>query len=1159
MRPSLSSPSFRRSPRSFAALLAFAGVACALPAEASWPMARHDAKRTGAATGTSDITAPVPYWRTYLGGSISSLGMVSADVNGDGKVEVVYVTGGRMVAKLADDSPVWETPPLGIGSIVGLDDVNGDGLLDIVVSASNHAYVFAAATGALEWAEEDGEMGTLGAVRMGDVNGDGRPDVIVQECGCCGVNSGKTGFAYAFAMDFSPSKLWAMPSVACGGSRALSLVDADGQGPLEVLISTYQTLQLLDGVTGNILATTPQLGTWTSVSFCRGVNLDAMPGDELVCIVNSSDLPAVNQRKAYAVKYDPVAKTLLPMWSQVMAPDAGGDMAWVDPIIDLDADGMVELILSSKDAAGTWTTHVLDAATGASLATLPGERIAGAAPVADPTHSLVFTTGAAGLSAWTFVRQNNPAAALAWSLPDRTVVNVPDFARVRTTTLYSRTAVIDLDADGTGDLLASKQAGGASIEAYKATGAMPMLLAEHPFPADIDPLVTWVVPPITKAYPQLAVATNDGYLTIYDKSFLATNADPAQGRPGLRIGGYYAAGAWRDLQRSPVVGSFDGGAAESIVVRDSRGALLRFDPKEASLVSPPAKTWQKTHAFAPAIVAGLDGQKPGIACFGNPEPVPIPATYLVEALHDDGSVIWQQPVETTPFNDVVPANLNGDATPDLVVQWGDPGDVLLRTRGISGTDGTTLWNAAPVSPGSGRQPAGVTVVDWNGDGKDDVLHQAAGTKVLTGVDGTQLAAGGSGDSYFLPLVYDVNGDGVNEVTLQGGFSPARTYNHNLSTTVWVSNDDDRPYPYGAVAVCNGTPVLVEGSWQHPSRLKMTKMGGAQAGTFVTVVLAGGALYADEAAAAAANARMGQLTSATVHDNLSGQGRPSALVGSGDGYLYGLNPCAATLDFTYGFNAAVGEAVYGDTDGDGRDEILVSVADGFLYDLKNAALPPPGEVLDTDPDNGVNNVDIDVIMTEKKLSCAWKPVMGAAAYEVAILNAGGGFVTSPHWINVGNVVSASLSPLALVEGAVYLCAVRALDAMGHASTDAVSDGVTVTAPVMGTGGGGAGGMGGMATTSGTGGSTVTTTGAGGMSGTTSGTGGSSSTGGHGGMGGMGTTTGTTSGSGGGGTEVGGCGCRVGEDRSGETAGWLALLGVVGAMRRRSRRGPALGQR
>lgn len=34
-----------------------------------------------------------------------------------------------------------------------------------------------------------------------------------------------------------------------------------------------------------------------------------------------------------------------------------------------------------------------------------------------------------------------------------------------------------------------------------------------------------------------------------------------------------------------------------------------------------------------------------------------------------------------------------------------------------------------------------------------------------------------------------------------------------------------------------------------------------------------------------------------------------------------------LDWSLGFDAAVGEAVYVDTDGDGLDEVIVSVADG----------------------------------------------------------------------------------------------------------------------------------------------------------------------------------------------------------------------------------------
>src|SRR5690242_17372308 len=98
----------RRLRPAFCALPALLAITVAAPALADWPMARHDAKRTSVATGTSDITKPVPYWKRYLGGSIGAQGMLVADVNGNGSQEVVYVTGGRVVAKLADDTVVWE-------------------------------------------------------------------------------------------------------------------------------------------------------------------------------------------------------------------------------------------------------------------------------------------------------------------------------------------------------------------------------------------------------------------------------------------------------------------------------------------------------------------------------------------------------------------------------------------------------------------------------------------------------------------------------------------------------------------------------------------------------------------------------------------------------------------------------------------------------------------------------------------------------------------------------------------------------------------------------------------------------------------------------------------------------------------------------------------
>ena len=73
---------------------------------------------------------------------------------------------------------------------------------------------------------------------------------------------------------------------------------------------------------------------------------------------------------------------------------------------------------------------------------------------------------------------------------------------------------------------------------------------------------------------------------------------------------------------------------------------------------------------------------------------------------------------------------------------------------------------------------------------------------------------------------------------------------------------------------------------HPARLKMTNLAGGTVGSVTSVVLGKGKLYPTEAAATADGAKLKQLTNTSVHTNLTGQGHPTAVVGSSDGWLYG---------------------------------------------------------------------------------------------------------------------------------------------------------------------------------------------------------------------------------------------------------------------------------
>jgi uncharacterized protein (TIGR03382 family) len=185
---------------------------------------------------------------------------------------------------------------------------------------------------------------------------------------------------------------------------------------------------------------------------------------------------------------------------------------------------------------------------------------------------------------------------------------------------------------------------------------------------------------------------------------------------------------------------------------------------------------------------------------------------------------------------------------------------------------------------------------------------------------------------------------------------------------------------------------------------------------------------------------GQLTSSTVHLDLTGRGRASALVGSSDGHLYLVDPCLARLDGALAFGAAVGEATYADTDGDGLDEILVTTGDGYLHALQHHALDAPTDVVDLDTSGSL--ADVDRIGDHEPPAASWSPVAGATGYQVALVDIEGVHQLDPAWRDVGDT-RYTFDDVTTLPGDHFRVLVRAVGPDGN-SVDAASDGVIVEA-------------------------------------------------------------------------------------------------------------------
>ncbi len=968
------------------ALVLLLALASAVTAHADWPMARHDPARTALNTDPSDLARPAIAWSRYLGGLVTNGHMATVDTDGDGVAEVMYVAGGRLVMKEADDRLVWESPPLDIDEIVAITDLNGDDSREVVASGSPGAvHVLDIATGRSLWRTADDAFGTSLNVRIADFDRDGKDDLYIADMGC-GVpdRRGDLGYVHHFAdgfgdgVDDGSTLLYSIETGRdywCTRNDAIADMTGDGVPDIVALGTTHIYLydgrdgtKISSGLTANRANGGYPIGFSLPYSQARTipVNVDDDMGLELVGMTNEAYDPSINSRALFVIDYDvsrPTAERAYTKWVRAVADLTADQHTFVlEAVSDLDRDGQVEIVSTFREG-GVATTYFFDAETGAVKANMASTVIHAIVERPAPALPLVFVTRGMNTSAFTFASFVSPTMEL-----DPTMLNVArgfDIERVAPGTprkdpmWWSTPTGIEIVASTNNSVVLFRIEAGAAVE-----------LARYDLPAGITVQALAPQHGVLRKPNGVLVTRSDGYLVVLDERLVPINfGDGEIPLPGIRVGGYYSGRS--DLGNTPAIGRL-GDPFDAIVVRDSRGVMLRLDASAARPDTDPRIVWEWPSVLFPAIADVLPA-----------EGVEVIARDQVRIRVRSADAMAEHAV--TPMlagraryiYDVVP--IHAGSASRLAAAVNDAGDgsgwVVVHEA-----IGTEAWSSDPiVVAGSGQGALAAGQLD--GDTTDDVIGLMQSP--LRWFNGTTGGLVASSPPTFSTLPIVTSGmAGSTQVIAAASFHPPAAFSlaANTFTQTWAIPDFDgetvrASRVLGAIAQCDDGLVFVQAQYQSSRVIVVDADDGAN---LRDAYLGEGMI----------RPTVGEPFS-TILGNASAttalyEGQPAVLIGGSDGYLYAIDPCEDLLRLLWAIDlrAPVGEPTFGDTDGDGSDEIVVSAADGFLYGIDSEALARPDPVLDIDPDWGIDDEDVDVTRG-RAIVASWPAVTGATGYEFAV--------------------------------------------------------------------------------------------------------------------------------------------------------------------------------
>jgi hypothetical protein len=212
-------------------------------------MFRAGPERTGRVAGEGAIASPEIAWELSLGGSLSEPELRAADLDGDGRPEVLRIAAGRVVASVPGAAPRWRSPQLGALRIFDVADLDGSGPPEVIALAGRPSAVviLSGADGTVQWTlPVDSDVADARPARptAGEL-----PILVVN-------HRFQNAMGFSFASGFSDpatNRVW-ISAAPIRWSIGLAFADVTGDGVVD-LIKTYDRfVAILDLRTGAELA-----------------------------------------------------------------------------------------------------------------------------------------------------------------------------------------------------------------------------------------------------------------------------------------------------------------------------------------------------------------------------------------------------------------------------------------------------------------------------------------------------------------------------------------------------------------------------------------------------------------------------------------------------------------------------------------------------------------------------------------------------------------------------------------------------------------------------------------------------------------------------------------------------------------------------------------